>query len=123
MLSAEYNGLPQRGTMTNPLGRLLNTPLAQLLRGVSPDVFDKTPTTVSMRDLSRDMASTLAKLRNEESYTVVTMRGAPSFLVIPIDPQAWSSLLVATAPDVRGTDDPTTLPSAQEVIENVSEHA
>ena len=108
----------------NSLSRLANTPLAQLLGGVSAQVFEKMPQTIGMRDLARGMATTLAKLRSEESYTVLTMRGAPSFLLIPIDPQAWSSLLAATAPDAntieRELSDPAGVISAEELLKNRS---
>ncbi|MDQ6944937.1 MAG: hypothetical protein M3256_01410 [Actinomycetota bacterium] len=108
----------------NSLSRLADTPLVQLLGGVSAHVFQKMPRTIGMRDLSRDMATTLAKLRTDESYTVLTMRGAPSFLLIPIDPQAWSSLLVATAPDAASArdeaNDPTGVVSAEELLEEAS---
>lgn len=107
----------------NSLSRLTNTPLAQLLGGVSARVFEKMPQTIGMRDLSRGMATMLGKLRSDETYAVLTMRGAPSFLLVPIDPQAWSSLLVATAPDAsmveRELSDPTQAISAEELLKDV----
>lgn len=106
------------------LSRLADTPLGQLLGGVSERVFEKAPQTLGMRELSREMAMTLAKLRSDESYTVLTMRGAPSFLIIPIDPQAWSSLLVATTPDAttarRQANDPAGVVSAEELLKEAS---
>ncbi len=34
-------------------------------------------------------------------YRVITNRGAPSFLLIPIDPAAWTSLLAAAPPETE----------------------
>ncbi len=75
-------------------------PLTRLLRGVSRSVYAKPPITVGARMLQRDMATVLRKLRGEDQYAVLTMRGVPAFLLVPVDPNARSSLLAATAPDL-----------------------
>jgi len=75
-------------------------PLTRLLQGVSGHVFAKPPATVGARTLQRDMAAVLRKLRDDDQYAVLTMRGVPAFLLVPVDQNAWSSLLAATAPDL-----------------------
>jgi antitoxin (DNA-binding transcriptional repressor) of toxin-antitoxin stability system len=86
---------------------MLNTPLGVLLGGVTPEVFSKKPRQVSTRELSRSMPEVLGSLRNDRQYVVLTNRGAPSFLIVPIDPQSWTSLLVATAPQLEDAHDHT----------------
>jgi hypothetical protein len=81
------------------LEEVADKPLARLLGGVHNEVFSKAPQTVGLRDLQRDMSSILQKLRVNRDYRVLTNRGAPAFLLIPIDPEAWTSLLVAAAPE------------------------
>jgi hypothetical protein len=81
------------------LADVVAKPLGRLLEAVDLEVFSKRPRTAGLRDLQRDMSTLLQKLRVNREYLVLTNRGAPSFLLIPIDPQAWTSLLVAAAPD------------------------
>jgi hypothetical protein len=81
------------------ISELESTPLGRLLGGVNARVFGKQPRVLGLRTLHRDMSTVLGKLRDDSEYRVLTNRGVPSFLLIPIDPNAWSSLLAAAAPD------------------------
>jgi antitoxin (DNA-binding transcriptional repressor) of toxin-antitoxin stability system len=78
-----------------------NKPLGRLLAGVNAQVYDKVPRVLGLRDLQRDMSAQLKKLRKNGEYRVLTNRGVPSFLLIPIDPNAWSSLLAAAPPETE----------------------
>jgi antitoxin (DNA-binding transcriptional repressor) of toxin-antitoxin stability system len=80
------------------LSELRDQPLGRLLQGVSADVFTKAPATIGLRDLQRDMSSLLQKMLSNHEYRVLTNRGAPSFLLIPLDPTAWTTLLAAAPP-------------------------
>lgn len=75
-------------------------PLVRLLQGVHADVFRKPPAKVGLRDLQRDMSSVLSTLRKNREYRVLTNRGAPAFLLIPLDPSAWASLLAVPQRDM-----------------------
>ena len=90
-----------RSTNLNVLDEVVSTPLGRLLEGVHPDVFEKPPRTVGLRDLQRGMSTILQKLRIDREYRVLTSRGAPTFLLIPIDPNAWTSLLAAAPPEME----------------------
>ncbi|MCW3030603.1 MAG: hypothetical protein JWM66_736 [Solirubrobacterales bacterium] len=81
--------------MTRILDR---TPLGRLLHAVSPAVADQYPIAVSLRELHRDMSGILKKLQIAGEYRVLTNRGAPWFLLIPIDETSWTSLLMAAPP-------------------------
>ncbi|MCW3030600.1 MAG: hypothetical protein JWM66_733 [Solirubrobacterales bacterium] len=76
-------------------------PLMRLLDGVNPEVFGKDPQTIGLRDLQRDMSGVLKKLQATSEYRVLTNRGAPSFLLVPLDRNAWTSLLAAAPPQTE----------------------
>lgn len=78
---------------------ITTTPLGRLLSGVNREVFRRRPKTLGIRELQRAMSTILQELRRNDEYVVLTNRGAPSFLLIPIDPTFWASLLVAAAPE------------------------
>ncbi len=83
------------------LSEMVTTPLGALLGGVRFQVFTKKPRLVPSRELARSMTEVLGSLQKEEQYAVLTNRGAPSFLIVPIDPESWTSLLVASAPQIN----------------------
>jgi hypothetical protein len=78
---------------------VFQSPLGQLLQGVRKTVFAKMPRQVSTRYLARSMPEVLGKLAQEEQYAVVTNRGVPRFLLVPIDQHSWMSLLASSAPE------------------------
>ncbi len=94
---------------------VLGTPLAVLLGGVSPKVFSKPPREVSSRELARSMSETLGQLREGEEYAVLTNRGVPTFLILPIDPGSWMKLLLASSPGLDSSQSESTLHSVDEV--------
>lgn len=83
------------------LSEVAYEPLGRLLGGVCREVFSRRPQTLKLRDLQRDMSAQLGKLRVNKEYRVLTNRGAPSFLLIPIDPEAWTSLLAVAPPETE----------------------
>jgi antitoxin (DNA-binding transcriptional repressor) of toxin-antitoxin stability system len=89
------------GELMDSLTDVENKPLGRLLGGVNASVFAKRPHAIGLRELQRDMSSVLGKLRTKNEYRVLTNRGVPSFLLIPIDPGAWSSLLAAAPPETE----------------------
>lgn len=95
----------ERKVPVSQLLDVLKTPLGALLGGVHPDVFGKKPRLVATRELARDMTYVLSGLQKDKQYAVLTNRGAPSFLLVPIDPESWTSLLAATAPQFDQTDE------------------
>ena len=114
----------------NSLVDLENKPLGRLLGGVNASVFAKRPHAVGLRDLQRDMSAVLGKLRSDNEYRVLTNRGVPCFLLIPIDPNAWSSLLAAAPPETeyekeiteKSGENAHTLPDLDAVLEPVYDH-
>lgn len=112
------------------LEQVADKPLGRLLAGVHRDVFSKSPRTVGLRDLQRDMSTLLGKARTDNEYLVLTNRGAPSFLLIPIDPTAWTSLLAAAPPETefelekarRQERSGEELPDTDAVIEGLDDH-
>ncbi len=80
------------------LAALVTTPLGQLLGGIHESVFRKLPEEISTRDLARSMGEKFRKLRENGDYAVVTNRGIPSFLIIPIPEKSWMGLLMASTP-------------------------
>jgi antitoxin (DNA-binding transcriptional repressor) of toxin-antitoxin stability system len=112
----------------SPLQAVANEPLAKLLGGVNPSTFRKRPRTVGLRELQRDMARTLNKSRENNEYVVLTNRGAPSFLLIPLDRQAWTSLLAVAPPEAlyeqelaeKEESEGHSLPSTDEVLSRVA---
>lgn len=114
----------------NSVGEAASKPLARLLEGVKSDVFGKRPRTIGLRDFQRDMSSILQKLRINQEYRILTNRGAPTFLIIPIDPDAWTSLLAAAAPETeyqlemahKREESGEDLPDTDAVLEQVELH-
>jgi len=105
-------------------------PLGQLLEGgVHPDVFAKTPHTVGMRDLQHDMSSILHTVQGSREYRVLTHRGAPAFLLIPLDRAASTSLLAAAPPQTeyevekahRREDQDDSLPDTTAVLASLAD--
>lgn len=82
------------------LAEIANKPLGRLLQAVNTDVFSRPPQTVGLRDLQRGMADILNKMRVNGEYRVLTSRGAPTFLLIPLDATLWPSLLAAAPPEI-----------------------
>lgn len=98
------------------LETMLSTPLGHLLRGINSRVFSKMPHQVSTRELARSMSDQLGYLRKNEQYAIVTNRGMPAFLVLPIDPKLWMNLLVAAKPGVEfGSQPDSTLRTVDEL--------
>ncbi len=72
----------------------------RLLRVAEKTVVDQIPHRVTMRDLSRETPKVLSQIRASNSTAIVTYRGVPSFLVVPINPDEFSALLLASAPEL-----------------------
>jgi prevent-host-death family protein len=114
----------------NIFDQIAHEPLGKLLGGVNREVFRQRPRTVGLRDLQRDMSATLSKARAENEYIVLTNRGAPSFLLIPIDPYAWTSLLASAAPETdfevekarKWEKEGATLPDTAAILGSVDDH-
>lgn len=86
----------EEGRVDRPAGTLLE----QLLQGVDEQAATELPRRVSTRDLSRNTADVLARLHREPRSAVITYRGVPSFLLVPIDRGKLSSLLLSISPQL-----------------------
>jgi hypothetical protein len=75
------------------------SPLVRLLQGVHASVFDKEPRSIATRQLARNMSEELTKLSEQNEWAVLTNRGVPRFLLVPIDAGSWMQLLFATTPE------------------------
>lgn len=125
---------PTRWGMPKPmtvLETVMSQPLGKLLEGVHADVFEKAPSTVGLRELQRDMSAVLSTLQKNREYRVLTNRGAPAFLLIPLDPTAWASLLAVPPRDIdyqiddahKREGDGTILPDTRTVVASVRGHS
>jgi len=76
-------------------------PVMQLIQGVSEKASDQVPWRISTRDLSRHTTRFLARLQEGHRTAVITYRGVPSFLVIPIARDDLFSLFLGDAPELR----------------------
>jgi antitoxin (DNA-binding transcriptional repressor) of toxin-antitoxin stability system len=74
--------------------------ISELLRDVGERVSKELPWRISTRDLSRHTTRALAALHTGQRSAVVTYRGVPSFLILPIDQRKLAMLLLASTPDL-----------------------
>jgi hypothetical protein len=76
-------------------------PIAQLLRGASEKNSGQMPWRITTRDLSRHTSKLLAKLHKDQRTAVVTYRGVPAFLVVPVNQDDLVTLFLGNAPQLR----------------------
>ena len=82
--------------------------LYQFLQAIS--LSDEMPRRVGIRRLSREMPTVFAELQKKRVAAVVTYRGYPQFLLVPLDPDqmpalAWSANPELYEDDMRHADD------------------
>lgn len=78
-----------------------DSPVARLLQGVMQKVASKLPWRISTRDLSRHTTKFLGQLQDEQRAGLITYRGIPSFLVVPIDQSDVFTHLMGNSPKLR----------------------
>jgi hypothetical protein len=77
------------------------SPIAQLVQGLSEKTSGRMPWRISTRDLSRHTTKVLTKLHEDQRAAVITYRGVPAFLVLPIDQSDVFTLFLGNAPELR----------------------
>jgi hypothetical protein len=77
------------------------SPIAQLVQGISEKTSDRMPWRISTRDLSRHTTKVLTKLQEDQRAAVITYRGVPAFMVLPIDQSDVFTLFLSNAPKLR----------------------
>jgi prevent-host-death family protein len=65
----------------------------------------KVPRKVSVRDLSRHLSRELARVMDESSPVVVTHRGSPAWVVLPLDPGKFTTFLLSGASGFLGAEE------------------
>jgi hypothetical protein len=81
-----------------------DTPLGHLLNHVNDEVFTQMPSTWSIREFVQDYAKLLTRLAEDQRYVILTHRGVPRFLLIPLDLDEFTSLIVASASQFSSGD-------------------
>jgi len=79
--------------------------IARLLQGAGRKVAERVPWRISTRDLSRHTTKVLAKLHKDQRAAVITYRGLPSFLVLPIDRNDFLTFLLSHSPELEEDDE------------------
>lgn len=74
--------------------------ITQLLQAAADQLGQRVPKQVSIRQLSRQTTHVLSTIAEEKTSALVTFRGVPRYLLVPIDPDRITALLLSGAPGV-----------------------
>ena len=74
--------------------------LTDLIQGTAERLAGKMPKRVNVRELSRATTQVLTTLRDEGTSALITYRGVPRFIIMPIDSDHVSELILAGAPGI-----------------------
>jgi prevent-host-death family protein len=72
--------------------------IAELLQHAARQLATKVPRRVTVRDLSRRTSDVLNQLEAEGTSALITHRGVPRFVIVPIDSDQVSHLILTGAP-------------------------
>jgi hypothetical protein len=75
--------------------------LLQLIQHATSKISDEMPRRISTRDLTRNPTTALESLRHDHRMAVITYRGVPSFLVLPLDRDDMTSLLLGASAELQ----------------------
>jgi prevent-host-death family protein len=95
--------------------------VAELLQSASKKAQEQLPWRVSTRDLSRQTTKVLGAVYREQRPAVVTYRGAPAFLVLPLDKDRLSALILGSAPQFKAEIDEDEKALAEGRVESISD--
>lgn len=76
--------------------------VSALVDKLSTKVYEQLPATITIRDLSRKTTKVLREIGDQQRAGIITYRGVPQFLLLPIEPALIHSLLLAGAPGLSG---------------------
>ena len=72
--------------------------ITELLCSAADQLAAKIPRRVTARDLSRHTSDVLNILDNQETLAFVTYHGVPRFMIVPINPDHVSQLILTGSP-------------------------
>lgn len=64
------------------------------------DGIEKAPWRVSVRDLSRNLSKVFSRVHQDSCPTVVTYRGVPTWVVLPLDQSRLASFLLSNVEEL-----------------------
>jgi hypothetical protein len=96
---------PKRKKQKAQSPQIESTDVSPLAQVVSEKISGGMPWRISTRDLSRHTTKVLAKLHEDQRPAVITYRGVPSFLVLPIDQSDMFTLFWGNSPSLREDDE------------------